>query len=307
MTVFLRDCSDFDTGTIDVTGLAGLTHKATEGTGVTHTMYGPRLSLWRTEGVPVLGSYHVLRTPGSGGAGSLQAQLDFWVSYMDSQTSWWRNHPHWILQVDAERWTYDDVQPSTVLDFASLLARSGLPGWKVTYASRGQYGDALRGIATPLWNADYRNNGTYPGDNWTSDNGAPAGWASYSGVTPTLLQYREAPDLNAFRGSLDELLALTGGTTMSEWTAAPDASQPWVLTQGTAGYAGQQRDTALAFAWQAAHDANDKAGQILANQANPVPVQVDAAAVAAALIADPNFIPAIAKAVNDEAARRLAS
>jgi hypothetical protein len=226
---------------------------------------------------------------------------------MDSQTPWWREYPHWILQVDAERWSYDDVQPSTVLSFAGLLVGSGLPGWKVTYASRGQYGDTLQGISTPLWNADYQNNGTYPGDDWTSANGAPAGWAPYSGVTPILLQYRQGPDLNAFRGSLDELLVLTGGTAMSEWTAAPNASQPWALTQGTAGYAGQQRDTALAFAWQAAHDANAKADQILADLANPVPVEVDASAVAAALAADATFLAAIAKAVNDEAARRLAS
>ena len=50
---------------------------------------------------------------------------------------------------------------------------------------------------------------------------------------------------------------------VEEWAASPGANT-WALTQGAAGYAGQQRDTALAFAWQAAHEANDKADQALA-------------------------------------------
>jgi len=48
----------------------------------------------------------------------------------------------------------------------------------------------------------------------------------------------------------------------SEWHTG-DANGP-SLTQGAAGYAGQQRDTALAFAWQAANEANTKADQALA-------------------------------------------
>ena len=48
----------------------------------------------------------------------------------------------------------------------------------------------------------------------------------------------------------------------SEWHTG-DANGS-ALTQGSAGYAGQQRDTALAFAWQAAHEANEKADQALA-------------------------------------------
>jgi hypothetical protein len=110
------------------------------------------------------------------------------------------------MQIDAEKWPYDPDAPGNVLAFASLLARSGLPGWKVTYASRGQYAGSLTGIATPLWNASYgANTGTYPGDSYS-------GWAAYSGQTPVLLQYGSKPyDRNAFRGSLAELLALTGG------------------------------------------------------------------------------------------------
>lgn len=59
-------------------------------------------------------------------------------------------------------------------------------------------------------------------------------------------------------------------------------------------------DTAFPVPLTARLDAID------AKLADPVPVEVDAAAVAAALIADPTFLPALAKAVNDDAAARLA-
>jgi hypothetical protein len=44
-----------------------------------------------------------------------------------------------------------------------------------------------------------------------------------------------------------------------------DMSESWTqpLTQGTAGYAGQQRDTALAFAWQASNEAKANTAVIL--------------------------------------------
>lgn len=220
MTVLGRDASNFDTS-VNYSGLGFFTHKATEGTGIVHDRYGPRLDEARAEGVPVLGAYHVLRTPGSG-AGSLAEQLNFWLGYLDAHTPWWRTHPNFMLQVDAERWSYDNVAPPTVLSFARLLV--GQPGYHVTYASRGQYGDTLRGIATTLWNADYRGStaGSYPGDGWVSYGGQPAGWAPYSGQSPVFLQYSDTPyDKDAFRGSLSQLLALTSnpnGGTMAEDT-----------------------------------------------------------------------------------------
>jgi hypothetical protein len=52
----------------------------------------------------------------------------------------------------------------------------------------------------------------------------------------------------------DYLFTLIGGGDMpSEWHTG-EPSGP-LLTQGSPGYAGQQRDTALAFAWQASHEA----------------------------------------------------
>jgi len=236
VTVFGRDASDFD-ATVSFAGLSFLTHKSTEGTSVAHAQYGPRLNAARAFGVPVLGAYHVLRTPGSGGAGSLAQQLSYWVANLDAHTPWWRTWPHWVMQIDAEKWPYDPVSAATVLAFASLLVRSGLPGWKVTYASHGQFGDSLRGCVTPLWNANYNGSvgGSYPGDNYT-------GWAAYSGQVPVIAQYTSTPyDHNAFRGTLAELLALTGRTAddmtpeehtwlkdlhdRSNWSVSPPAAQ----------------------------------------------------------------------------------
>lgn len=216
MTLTLRDLSDYDPDPVSFAGLSGVTHKATEGTmphsAAEGTKLAARLNAAKAAGVPVLGSYHVLRTPGNGGAGSLPQQLAYWVARLDNQVPWWRSWPHWVWQIDAEKWSYDPDLPPNVLAFAHLLATSGLPGWKVTYASRGQYGDSLTGIPTALWNADYRGNGVYLGDAWVAgDKGQPEGWAPYSGQTPALLQWNGGPDLNAFRGSVDQLLTLTEG------------------------------------------------------------------------------------------------
>jgi len=208
VTVFGRDASNFD-GTIDYAGLGYFTHKSTEGTTITHDRYAARLNAARAAGVPVLGSYHVVRTPGNAGHGSLAAQLTYWLTYLDTHTPWWRTYPYWMMQIDAELWKYDAVSARVVKDFAALLVRSGMPGYKVTYASRGQYGDSLAGIVTDLWNANYNGGPGYPGDSW-----AP-GWGPYSGKTPRFLQYTSTGyDHDAFRGSLSDLRALlSGGAT----------------------------------------------------------------------------------------------
>lgn len=56
----------------------------------------------------------------------------------------------------------------------------------------------------------------------------------------------------------------------SEWTSVTsfkeddDMANTWTepLTQGNPGFAGHQRDTALAFAWESAYQANEKADEI---------------------------------------------
>lgn len=233
MTVYIRDESDFDSDSSMPGGFSGATHKFTEGTTTVHTKGPARLNTYRTQGLPILGSYHVLRTPGNGGNGSLSAQLDFWLSHLDSMVPWWRDVP-FILQVDAEKWPYDSVsvgplpvmhaearatldpgffadilaaRASTTIDFCTLLNDEIAHGWKICYASRGQYGDTLTGIPIDLWNAHYV--GTYPGD--TSSDFAP-----YSGRRPVGLQYTDTPfDRNGFPGTVQSMLSKMGGITLS--------------------------------------------------------------------------------------------
>jgi GH25 family lysozyme M1 (1,4-beta-N-acetylmuramidase) len=280
VTLFIWDASDFDwgRGPMDLNaakadGITGFSHKATEGTSVKHVHTGEALSRALNAGMEFIGAYHVVRT------GNTSAQVDYFLSYLDQVAPWWRAFPGFFLQVDLELWPYDQVSASTGMTFASQLV-AAQPKRVITYASRGQYGNSLTGIVTPLWNAAYGNDpavhypDAYPGD-------GSSNWAPYSGWTPVFWQYgsqlrigsQPTCDCSAFRGSLDDLRALIGVNMASEWHTG-DQSGPF-LTQGGAGYVGQQRDTALAFAWQAAHDAlaaaqaaSAKCDQILTALAN---------------------------------------
>ena len=80
-----------DADKLDFAGLTFFTHKASEGTTNPDAKYGAHMAAAKAAGVPVLGSYHVLRTPGSGGAGSLAQQLAYWVARQDALTPWWRS------------------------------------------------------------------------------------------------------------------------------------------------------------------------------------------------------------------------
>lgn len=68
---------------------------------------------------------------------------------------------------------------------------------------------------------------------------------------------------NSFAGVFE---VMTGGTKMPSEFHTGEPNGPF-LTQGNQGYAGQQRDTALAFTWQAAAEANNKGSETLAKLA----------------------------------------
>jgi GH25 family lysozyme M1 (1,4-beta-N-acetylmuramidase) len=244
MTVYGWDCSDFDwsRGGMSLTaaaadGIVMVTHKATEGTNVKHVHLADALNRGRAAGIPILGAYHVVRS-----SPSVAAQVSYYFSYLDQQVPWWRNWPGFVLQVDLEKWPYDPVtvpeaphrylteaRPAmagperlyaagTGASFAAeLRARKPASASVIVYASKGQYGDSLAGIGSPLWNANYPSTrsapyrGLYPGDKG-------AGWATYSGQMPVLWQYASTAtigsqpgcDINAFRGTLADLQALLG-------------------------------------------------------------------------------------------------
>ncbi|NJC70875.1 hypothetical protein HC031_14290 [Planosporangium thailandense] len=200
-------------------GITFFTHKATEGTTIRHVHYGEALNRARAAGMPLMGAYMVVRTPGNNGHGAVPAQVDYALAYLDSQTPWWRTTPEFFIQVDTEHWGYDDVAPQYGVTACSLLrARTGK--WVVLYAPRWAYGDGIPGN-DPLWASSYGANPAvpyrqaYPGD-------GSSGWASYSGRTPTILQYgsrltigtQPYCDADAFRGTVAQMRALITGVDM---------------------------------------------------------------------------------------------
>lgn len=228
MTIFGVDCSDYDwdRGPMDVAamardGISFLTHKATEGTRVRHAHYRDALDRARAARIPVLGAYVVPRTPGNGGHGYVAQQVDYFLSYLDSQTPWWRTHPAFILQVDLEHWEYDKVGTATGVAVCDLLkARTGKT--VVLYAPQWAYGDTIGG-SHALWASDYGTNpainyrSAYPGD-------SSGRWRDYSGRTPLILQFgsrlrvgnQPGMDVNAFRGSVADLLRVVGAASRTE-------------------------------------------------------------------------------------------
>lgn len=226
MPVYGWDASNFDwdRGPMNYAaaardGIGFATHKATEGTRTVHNRYGEAMRRARDAGIPVLGAYHVVRTPGNAGNGTIAEQVRHFLTYLDQQTPWWRTHPAFMLQVDLEHWTYDKVAPSYGVEMCRQL-RAQTGKWVVLYAPRWAYGDTIGGD-TPLWASNYVNGAghfkaLYPGD-------GSSRWAPYSGRTPVFLQYTSSAtiggqgtcDANAYRGSLTQLAALVGGKTMT--------------------------------------------------------------------------------------------
>jgi GH25 family lysozyme M1 (1,4-beta-N-acetylmuramidase) len=260
VTIFGWDASDFDwsRGPMNLAaaradGISFFTHKATEGVDVRHIHYGAALTRARDAGIPVLGAYHVVRS-----VGALSAQVKSFTGYLDEATPWWRTHPNFFLQVDLEHWPYDQVAASTGTAFAEQLA-AATGHVVIIYASKGQYSNSLGG-SRPLWNANYPHPGRVGGyaSLYAAAGGDTGpGWQSYSNRTPVIWQYADSAviggepgcDANAYRGSLQQLLALTapGGVVLaSSITKGDDMSVFLAIdSQGTVYKCDGMRSTAF--------------------------------------------------------------
>jgi hypothetical protein len=252
VTAFVKDSSDYDpdfsVSALAIAGMRGLTNKATEGTTNRHSTFGPRIRAAAADPLYCMyGGYVVPRTPGNGGNGSVQAQVDYYLSYLDSQTPGWRSWPYMVHQVDTEIWSYDWVLKRTAgrkmqivsgtqltalhaalefeptvaanigLQMAQLLAQE--TGQRVViYASYGQYGTQLWGKGFPLWNASYHNN---PQEGFQAAYEAAGGDSSadWHGGAYTLTQFgsrvsvglpASIGDCSAFRGSDQDLSTWAG-------------------------------------------------------------------------------------------------
>lgn len=219
MTLFGWDASDFDwaRGPMDLDaaradGIDFFTHKATEGTSTKHVRYGQAMNRARAAGIPFLGAYIVIRS------GNVAAQVDYFLSYLDGQTPWWRAMPEFFIQVDLEHWDYDQVSPGQGVAACELLRqRSGKR--VVLYAPQWAYGNTIGGD-DPLWASAYGGNPAVPYRQAYPGDGDGKRWQAYSGRTPVFLQYGSTTvigrqgtcDANAFRGSLADLRQLITGS-----------------------------------------------------------------------------------------------
>jgi hypothetical protein len=342
VTVFIGDFSHYDdnitpavAARIKADGIVAVSHKISEGTGGYDVEAGEAFNSFRGAGFDLIGAYAVPRT----GDGRAQARVA--IARADAIAPWWRSFPGWFWQVDLERWPYDAVPAVDGREMADEFATTGKR--VVVYASHSQYGNQLAGWPYPLWNADYATSreapyrDLYPGDSWTPLHGSGSsawrgGWTPYSGQTPTFLQYASSAtigglttcDVSAYRGTVDQLRALLTGRAVTPSSTGADMEQSEKLIRAT-GFDGRVVGDVLAdlqnlrsFLYSAPGAAGlvnpplpgSVAGllsQLVANPptgAAPSQEQVDAAVKTA--LSDPAVLAGLVKAINDDAAARLA-
>lgn len=229
MVTWLIDISNhqgvFDVGRAVAEGYAGVWMKATEGTtfrdGMFDTFAGQAIS---AGAVP--GAYHYLR------AGDGRAQCDVFYNRI-------RDHggpEGWLAACDNEA----DASWQTTVDFFSrwrelagdhpLFMYSGSWWW----APRGWNGASL----TPyLWDSRYVSGGGYgsalygqvPDSWWSSRYGGWGGVTVLQFASSATVAGRSPIDVNAFRGSVDELRALTRGGGSGGVMITPPSDGDWNL------------------------------------------------------------------------------
>jgi hypothetical protein len=300
MTIFGSDVSHFDSPNTTAMFSDGITFQ-------THKAGGdspdPELAAWWNyvkgrRPARLLGAYWVLYP------GNPQGRADDFLARLDSQCSGWRDGP-FLLQADCERWNDDPATTPTITEvnaFCDRLAGAMPKLIPVGYLPPWVYGNSVGAFRYPLWasrfvtgSSHYR--ALYPGDD-------AAQWGTYGGRAPAILQYtsnatiggQSTCDANAFRGTLDQLVALVApgwSTDMSLtdtdisaiWNtpvlANPDGSATKVSALGILNPTYREA--------RAAHLGTDDLSAALEDVAAQVgsigPVEADPAAVASALIA----------------------
>lgn len=220
MTLFGSDSSHYDNPDFRTAigqGFTFFTHKAGGDAN------DAELGLWWSLMKPyrdrvLLGAYWV-QYPGNPAG-----RADTFLARLDSQCPGWRDAP-FMLQVDCEIWGGDtSTAPgkSDIKAFCDRL-RSKVPTLTpIVYAPKWAYGDSLSGLGYPLWASSYVGGSgaasvLYPGD-------GSSRWGAYSGQTPAILQFSSSAtiagqttcDANAFRGTLDQLMALVAPGWIAE-------------------------------------------------------------------------------------------
>lgn len=340
MTTFGWDASHYD-GAITAAiaahakaaGIAFVTHKLSEGASYQETMAAQALTSFKSAGFLAIGGYHVVRS------GAVSPQVSNVLAAATKFAPWWKDFPGWFFQVDLETWDYDNVPASTGIQFGEELAAQSERG-VIMYASHGEYGDQLTAWKRPFWNANYPSalQADYRKIYAAIGGDTYAGWFPYSGQTPAIAQFSSRAtigdlttcDANAFRGTLDELLALIhGGSDMT--MTADDAQVLWYTKNLPNANPTETPATALLQAQQKAISAADSSAKAAAQSAanggslTAITARLDAqdqklnlilaalqnggggSAPAGPVTLTPETIAAIATADADETARRQQS
>ncbi len=215
MTILGWDMSHFDAPDIGdaASEVAFITHKAGGDSS------DPEIGAWWATAQGhrdqlLLGAYWVLYP------GVPVARANAFLARLDATCPGWRDGP-FLLQLDCEKWNNSSATQPGVADVRACCDRLRAQMPKLTpivYASAGQYGDTLKGLGYPLWNARYPSSAAAsPASLYRSLGGdRGSGWAAYSGQTPAIWQFSSSAtiagqtscDANAYRGTLAELTAL---------------------------------------------------------------------------------------------------
>lgn len=230
MTLFVVDVSDFN-GTVNPfslrqSGILGLTSKVGEGgqSHFVHSSFTGNITSAKNAGMILYGGYYVVRT--NTGVSVWGQVLDF-LRLLDQRLPWWRTDPRFVLQIDLERWSYDNVPVSVGIEFGRYL-RQQAPGHAIfLYASEGQY-PGTRTTEFFQWNAAYHDDRYDSAYTLYQSYGGDGSNDWHSGAY-TFWQYTEhgqlpgyTGDVSAYRGTEQQLLTLIGAAPVQAPVLEPD-------------------------------------------------------------------------------------
>lgn len=236
MTIFGADVSSFQHG-LNIAALPDpfILMKVTEGTYYVDADYPAFLAMARSSGKRPI-AYHFVTTQDP-----------------DAQAAWIAAHigdKALDLMLDVEPQAQTGSRP-TVAQVAALIDRCLAHGLRprLVYLPRWYWQElgspSLAPLATRgqgLISSAYPGGSGYPGD-------GAAGWQPYGGMTPLLYQYTDAAseggqrvgDMNAYRGTIGQLVAFLNGTTPTPSTPGGDVTPEehnWVNNLYSAAFIG---------------------------------------------------------------------
>lgn len=173
MTHFYGDYSNHDwtRGGMDVAamaadGIEGGFHKLSDGLNYyVDPYFQTAINRMNSSTFKFYGAYHVLW-----GNRDIASQVDWMISLLDSQCSWWRGDPKFRIMSDDEPFGYN-VKPSIdqINQFHDIFL-SKVSKLQFAYAPRWTYGSTVTGIRYPVIASNYGSNPNvhypdgYPGD-----------------------------------------------------------------------------------------------------------------------------------------------